>query len=191
MKLTIKAIITALGILCLVPFYSNSHADAPTPGSASDPVLTKSYFDQNSLTQDQVKQLIASAIAKLPNGGYGTVSGSGSSTDTIVSPSPTALTIVQLKLGQTLYAGAGTEFIVRTGNTVAISSDEEGIPDVTSGKDIQPGATIENNHLLIFPKDTRGIKPAAKNTAEIYVMVRGNYLLLNADGSKVVTLVTP
>lgn len=172
-------------ILLLLPINLVSQADAPTPGSAKDPVVTKSYFDQNSLTQDQVKQLIASAIANLSSGGTGTGSSSGS--NTVTSPNSTALTVVELTTGQTLYAGAGTEFIVRTGKTVAISSDEEGIPDVTSGKDIQPGAAIENNHLLIFPKDTRGIKPEAKNTTEIYVMVRGNYLLLNADGSKVVT----
>jgi hypothetical protein len=177
MKLYYKILITIVGILLVLPVYSTSQADAPAPGSASDPVITKSYFDQNSLTQDQVKQLITAALANQPVGGTGT--GSGASTGSA------SLTVVQLKAGQTLYAGAGTEFIVRTGKTVAVSNDEDGIPDVTSGKDIPAGAAIENNHHLIFPRDTRGIKPAPKNTAEIYVMVRGTYLLLNADGSKV------
>jgi hypothetical protein len=178
MKLHMKIVITMAGILLALPLYSTSQADAPEPGSASDPVITKSYFDQNSLTQDQVKQLIASALANQSGGGAG--SGAGGASD-----GTAALTVVQLKAGQTLYAGAGTEFIVRTGKTVAVSNDEDGIPDVTSGKDIPAGAAVENNHHLIFPKDTRGIKPAPKNAAEIYVMVRGSYLLLNADGSKV------
>jgi hypothetical protein len=185
MNIKLKSLIISVGLMVLTPVYSVTKAEAPAPGSASDPVITKSYFEQNSLTQAQVKQLISTEIAKLPtsgntNGGNsGVGSGAGSSTGTA------ALTVVQLKAGQTLYAGAGSEFIVRTGKTIAVSNDEDGIPDVTSGKDIPAGAAIENNHHLIFPRDTRGIKPAPKNSAEIYIMVRGNYLILNADGSKV------
>jgi hypothetical protein len=183
MKLHIKILVTMAGILLTLPLYSISQADAPEPGSASDPVITKSYFDQNSLTQEQVKQLIASALVNQPGGGSGSGTGAGSG----AAEGSAALTVVQLKPGQTLYAGAGTEFIVRTGKTVAVSNDDDGIPDVTAGKDIPAGAAIENNHHLIFPRDTRGIKPAPKDTADIYVMVRGSYLLLNADGSKVTT----
>ncbi|SEC33821.1 hypothetical protein [Paenibacillus sp. GP183] len=163
MNLKLKSLLISAGIMLIIPIYSISQADAPAPGSATDPVITKSYFDQNTLTQDQVKQLIAQS------------GGSGGS----------ALMVVQLQSGQTLYASSGSEFIVRTGKTVAVSKDEDGIPDVTAGKDIRAGAAIENNHHLIFPRDTRGIKPATNNTAEIFVMVRGNYSLFNADGSKV------
>jgi hypothetical protein len=175
-NITIKSIFLIVGILLISPIYSISQADAPTPGSSGDPVITKSYFDQNSLTQDQVKQLISTAVSNVGNPDTST---GGSTSGSI------PMTIIQLKSGQTLYAGAGTEFIVRTGKTLAVSNDEDGIPDLTSGKDIAAGAAIETNHLLMFPKDTRGIKPAPKNIAEIYVMVRGSYLLLNADGSKV------
>jgi hypothetical protein len=163
MNLKFKSLLFSAGIMLIMPIYSISQAEAPAPGSATDPVITKSYFDQNTLTQDQVKQLIA---ANQPSGG-------------------SAFTVVQLNTGQTLYAGAGSEFIVRTGKTVAVSKDEDGIPDVTSGKDIRAGAAIENNHHLIFPRDTRGIKPATNNAAEIFVMVRGSYSLFNADGTKV------
>jgi hypothetical protein len=174
-----KSLILSMGLMILVPVYSVTQAEAPAPGSASDPVITKSYFEQNSLTQAQVNQMISTAFVNQPNAGTGSGSGYGNSTGVA------ALTVVQLKAGQTLYAGAGSEFIVRTGKTIAVSNDEDGIPDVTSGKDIPAGAAIENNHHLIFPRDTRGIKPAPKNAADIYVMVRGSYLLLNADGSKV------
>jgi hypothetical protein len=180
-----KALIATLTIVLLVPLTSVTQANAPSPGSASDPVITKSYFDQNSLTQDQVKQLISAEIAKIPSSGNGNGGSNGQSTGSFAGSS--SLTVVQLKAGQTLYAGAGTEFIVRTGKTVAVSNDEDGIPDVTSGKDIPAGAAIENNHHLIFPRDTRGIKPATNNTADIFVMVRGSYSLFNADGSKVTT----
>ncbi|MNC82636.1 hypothetical protein D3C75_1362220 [compost metagenome] len=57
---------------------------------------------------------------------------------------------------------------------------------MTSGKDLAAGKTVELNHLLVFPRDGRGIKPAAK-TEPIYVMVRGGYLIQNADG----VIITP
>lgn len=170
-------------------FLTVSNADAPSAGTADDPVITKSYFEQNvqaqveselvkqSLTENQVKQLINEAL----QGQAVNTQGSGLSNGLTAGNS--ALTVIQLEAGQTLYAGAGTEFIVRTGKTVAVSNDENGIPDVTGGKDIAAGSEIATNHLLIFPSDGRGIKPASKNTQDIYVMVRGSYLLLNADGS--------
>ncbi|MEW9702594.1 hypothetical protein [Paenibacillus sp. SI8] len=169
----------AIVILLLSSFISVSQAEAPAPGSATDPVITKSYFEQNSLSEAKVKDLIASAIA----GNAGSSQPSGSNGGTGSTASAAALTVVQLKAGQTLYAGAGAEFIVRSGKVIAVSGDENGIPDVTGGKDIAAGTEIAANHLLIFPRDGRGIKPAAKNTADIYVMVRGSYILLNEDGS--------
>jgi len=177
-----KRIVWLLAAIFLVSTYApTSEAEAPTPGSSDDPVITKSYFDKNTLSEDKVKQLIADAIAK------------SATSDPQPTPTPppsggaangtAGITVIQLKAGQTLYAGEGSEFIVRTGRTVAVSNDENGIPDVTGGKDIAAGSEIATNHLLIFPREGRGIKPAAKNTADIYVMVRGGYLLLNADGS--------
>lgn len=171
-----KILITLLLCLLISPVLNVYSAQAPTPGSSTDPVITKSYFDQNSLTEAKVNQLIAAAIANQPNSGN---VNAGANT-----PDSNAITIIQLRTGQTLYAGAGAEFIVRTGKTIAVSNDEDGIPDVTAGKDIPAGTAIVNNHLLVFPRDTRGIKPDPKNTADIYVMVRGTYLLMNADGTK-------
>ncbi|MDQ0918563.1 hypothetical protein [Paenibacillus sp. V4I5] len=160
--------------------FSHSQAEAPTPGSSTDPVITKSYFDQNTLSEAKVKELVASAIAA--NAGAGQPSGSNGGTGT---STPATMKVVQLQNGQTLYAGAGAEFIVRTGRVLAVSNDENGIPDVTGGKDLSVGTEVALNHLLIFPAEGRGIKSSPKNTADIFVMVRGSYLLLNADGSKV------
>lgn len=175
-------LLSMLGILIVISFYlfSSSQAEAPTPGSSTDPVITKSYFDQNTLSEAKVKELVASAIAANAGGsqpGSGSNGGTGSST-------PATMKVVQLQNGQTLYAGAGAEFIVRTGRVLAVSNDENGIPDVTGGKDLPAGTEVALNHLLIFPTEGRGIKSSSKNTADIFVMVRGSYLLLNADGSK-------
>ncbi|OPH54579.1 hypothetical protein BC351_31890 [Paenibacillus ferrarius] len=165
---------TGCVILLLSSFISVSQADAPTPGSSTDPVITKSYFDQNTLSEAKVKELVTAALAA--NGGSQPSAGGSTSA---------TMKVVQLQNGQTLYAGAGAEFIVRSGKVLAVSNDENGIPDVTGGKDLAAGTEIALNHLLIFPTEGRGIKPTPKNTADIFVMVRGGYLILNADGSKV------
>ncbi|MDD9271785.1 hypothetical protein ACFPES_32630 [Paenibacillus sp. GCM10023248] len=177
-----QMILTAgCAIALLSSSISVSQAEAPAPGSSTDPVITKSYFDQNSLSEAEVKELIASAIAANP-GGNQSGSGSNGGGGTIT---PVGMKVVQLKNGQTLYAGAGAEFIVRTGRVLAVSNDDNGIPDVTGGKDLAAGTEVALNHLLIFPAEGRGIKPSPKNTADIFVMVRGSYLLTNADGSQV------
>ncbi|KRE73605.1 hypothetical protein [Paenibacillus sp. Soil750] len=153
-----------------------SQAEAPSPGT-TDPVITQSYFEQNTLSEAKVKEIVASTIAANAGGSNG-----GTST------TPTAaanMKVVQLENGQTLYAGAGAEFIVRSGKVLAVSNDENGIPDVTGGKDLPAGTEVALNHLLIFPTEGRGIKPSPKNDTSIYVMVRGGFLILNADGSKV------
>lgn len=174
-------IAVSIALISTIAFnvFPTSQAEAPTPGSSTDPVITKSYFDQNTLSEAKVKELVASAIAASA-GGSQPGSGSNGGTGTTA---PATMKVVQLKNGQTLYAGAGAEFIVRSGKVLAVSNDENGIPDVTGGKDLPAGTEIALNHLLIFPAEGRGIKPAPKNTADIFVMVRGSFLLLNADGS--------
>ncbi|MCL6458526.1 MAG: hypothetical protein K6T85_11030 [Gorillibacterium sp.] len=118
---------------------------AVPPGSADDPVVTKSYVDE-----------------QIRNVGGG--SGNGEAAAGIV--------VVTLTKGQTLVANASTEFILRVGEAKAMSKDGNGIPDVTLGKDIANGAPISKNSLLIFPSDGRGIT-ALSNQA--IVMVRGGY----------------
>lgn len=170
-----------LGIALLASGYTLVKADSgsSSQGTVDDPLVTKSYVDQllgkggqagpSNLTEDRVKQLISDQLKN----------SSTTANPTSSNPSDTNLTVVQLLPGQTLFATAGAELIVRTGKTVAVSIDENGIPDVTAGKDIPAGASIENNHMLIFPREGRGIKPAPKNTDDIYIMVRGGYTISN------------
>lgn len=149
-------------------------ASAPT-GTVNDPLITKSYLDQ------QLAELVAKELGK-QNGGASTPT-PAPTPPASTGGAETELKVVQLQSGQTLFAKAGTEVIVRTGKTVAVSTDGDGIPDVTSGKDLAAGTAVDLNHLLIFPRDGRGIKPAAKSEAAIYVMVRGGYSIQNADGT--------
>lgn len=185
-----------------------SKADgAVQPGSADDPLVTKSYLDEQlkkltggqwtgstptgsgtsqtgsgtnpGISEDRIKELIAAEVAKakqeLHQG-----SSTGGNTTQPTNPQNGAssnLEVIKLEPGYILYGGIGTEIIVRTGKTIAVSNDD-GIPDVTSGKDISAGTAVENNHLLIVPREGRGIKQDPKNVGEVYVMIRGSYILL-------------
>lgn len=215
-----KLLLTGLiGITIAVGVYAGqaaivSKADgAVQPGSADDPLVTKSYLDEQlkkvtggqwtgtpttgtgqtgtgqGLSEERVKELIAAEMAKakqellaqLPATGGGQTQ----QPQQPAAPSadaPSTLEVIKLEAGQTLYGGVGTELIVRSGKTIAVSNSD-GIPDVTAGKDIASGTAVENNHLLVIPREGRGIKPDPKQTGEIYVMVRGIYILLKEDGT--------
>lgn len=139
--------------------------DPNQPGSANDPLVTKSYVEE------QVKALVQAELNNQSATDKGQV---GSN-----------MTVVELHTGDTLYAGEGTEFIVRTGRAIAVSTTDS-IPDLTDGNFIEAGKVIPKNHLLLFPReDGRGIKPHPDNKEQIFVMVRGTYLQLDADGKQV------
>jgi len=135
------------------------------PGSIDDPMVSKSYVDQ------QVAIIVANQVAAAVK----SLGGSGTSAN---------LKVVIVSPGQTLMAAAGSEFIVRTGTAIAVSKDTNGIPDVTAGKDIAAKTVISLNHLLIFPTESRGIAADAKS-APVYVMARGSYTLLDVDGKAI------
>jgi len=178
-----KRILSLFLIICVAVItfsvYGSTSADgvATQPGSVNDPMVTKSYVDEQVKQQvaaqinAQVNTEVTAQIDKLKKDLSTSGGGSGSGA---------ALTVVQLAAGQTLMAGAGSELIVRTGFAIAVSEDNNGIPDVTAGKDIAVKSPIEHNHLLIFPTDQRGIKPDPKKKDPIFVMVRGSYKLFEA-----------
>lgn len=152
MKKKAKGILAAV-IMGGAVFASQAWADsagAPgVPGSADDPVVTKSYVDQ------QIQQALSGA------GGGRT------------------LEVVELRPGQTLYGFEGTEFIVRTGKVVAVSGNKgDGLTDITKGADLRSGASVDTNHLLLVARsDSRGLRLSSKYNGVAYIMVRGNYEL--------------
>jgi hypothetical protein len=129
-------------------------AGGTTPGSADDPIVTKSYVDQQ--------------LAAIRGGAYtGENSGGGGGLE---------IKVVTLQPGQRLIAKAGSEFIVRNGNVLAIGSAGGGIPDVTAGTDLANGVKVPTNHQLIFPRDDgRGIHVPANQKGVVNVMVRGGF----------------
>lgn len=157
-------------------FTSNADGlvDPNMPGTANDPIVTKSYVDEavktllreelstQSVNEDQIKKLIED-------------SKKGSA----------RLTVVELMPGQKLYGGEGAEFIVRgPGKAIAFSGDASGIPDLTGAKDLTAGTVVPHNHLLLFPREGRGIQPDPAETDKNFIIVRGPYLHLDEDGKQ-------
>lgn len=147
-------------------------ADDAVPGTAADPVVSKSYMDaqidilktQISTLQQQVDKLEAS-------GGSGTPS-------TPVTPSQPAeapkFEVVKVDAGKSVIGSASTEIILRSGTATAIAGASGGVSDVTEGVDLSQDTSVTKNHLLIIPVDDgRGIRC----TSVCYVMIKGDYTL--------------
>ncbi|TCZ76826.1 hypothetical protein E0485_12645 [Paenibacillus albiflavus] len=164
-----KKYIISLALIGSLSFVTAAQADAPVPGSIDDPVVTKSYMDQ------RIKEEVAKALGNGGNTNTGNNSSNNNGNTSTLSDN--SFETVQLEKGKTLMAEAGTEIIVRRGKTYVVSTDGDSVVDATTGKDVNKGALIENNHLLIFPRETRGIQADAKDTKDIWLMVRGGYTI--------------
>lgn len=141
---------------------ANADFGGDQPGTATDPLVTKSYVDE------KIAGAVAAEIEKLKESGDWGGGGSGD----------VSMEVVKLRQGFKIVGEVGTEFIVRNGKTVVFSNSVNGIPDVTAGKDIQNGELVENNHHLINAGEGRGIKPHEDTTGTIFVLVRGEFTLL-------------
>lgn len=146
-----KKVLAAVSVATAI-FATQAWADSGSgvPGSVDDPVVTKSYVDQ------QIQAYL----------GGGAMTGGGST-----------LQVVELTRGQTLYGFEGTEFIVRTGRVVTVAGDNgDGLTDLTEGEDLRSGEEAEHDHLLLVPRsDNRGLRLDRKYDGTAYVIVRGKY----------------
>ncbi|WP_053377579.1 hypothetical protein [Paenibacillus sp. FJAT-27812] len=155
-RLTIGAVLVSTGLVIGMMNSNTIEADgvSTSPGSVEDPVVTKSYVDEQ--------------LAKLGGGTPG-----GGTTPVAES----ALEVVTVPAGKTLMAGQGTEVIVRVGKAIAYSSDASGIADLTGGTDLTKGKAVPTNHLLLFPREGRGILPDPNQKNGLTVLVKGSYTL--------------
>jgi hypothetical protein len=170
------------------------------PGTADDPVVTKSYVDQKiaqALKGGAPASSTSGKTTSLEGTGAKASTGSGISTGVSASnskPNATAsnatnsgkassveqteaLQVVDVKPGQKLLAKAGSEFILRNGYAVVYSMDASGAIDITSGTEIVHNQAVEKNHLLSFPREGRGIQVKEGQKFGLIVMVRGGYTL--------------
>ena len=127
MKKVVAGVAVVIAIFSLT---AAATAAVSEPGSEADPVVTKSYVDNQ--------------IAQLKSGGTGAATGT-------YQP-------IQLTAGQKLIGGEGTEIILRSGEATAIDNGANGVSDVTGAGDLMTGQPVALNHLLLIPRnDGRGI----------------------------------
>jgi len=138
-------------------------ASSSGAGSASDPLISKSYID--GVLAPQLESAIIAKLAEIQNGGE-------------QNKTPVSYVVVELRAGQTLLAAGGSlEVIVRPGSaaTIVAPSATQGAADITTGDELFHGNTAPINHQLLIPRaDGRGIRI----TSDVaYVMVRGEYTI--------------
>lgn len=163
-KIIFTALVLGLGIGIGSVFNTSADgaSNSATPGTTNDPVVTKSYVDQ------QIQKALGS-------GG----SSSEPSNPSTPSQSGDEIKVVTLKPGKILIANAGAEFIVRSGKAVIYTQDSNGVADLTAGVDLLNGQAAPSNHLLSFPREGRGIKVKDGVNSNLVVMVRGGFTLQN------------
>lgn len=158
-NLKIQILSTAIIIFVLITVISMVYATSKEPGSKEDPIVTLSYLE---LKISQLKDYIDKKIFS---------PGDSQSADSVDN---LTYEVVELKKGQYLVAGAGTEVILRAGEATAIISPLGGLSDVTGAKDIQQDEKIPTDHLLIIPRDDgRGLRALSDS----FLLVRGKYTI--------------
>lgn len=153
-----------LGIGTMITSGANGLVDQNAPGTVNDPIVTKSYVDE----------AIKSLTGQAPT--------TGGTTGVAIGESK--LEIVTVKPGQLLAGGEGTEFIVRAGRPVVYSTTPDGLSDLTDGNDIKSGKEIPLNHLMLTPRESRGIHVHKDSKASLVVLVRGSYALIDLAASQ-------
>ncbi|MDN4079183.1 hypothetical protein QYF52_14630 [Paenibacillus polymyxa] len=185
-KVSLAAVLLGGGIVAgsLMNNSVNGASSSGQPGTADDPVVTKSYVDQKiaqaikgggtaSSTSSKTTSPTASTANSTTSNTTSSVTSNAAKSSTVEQTE--ALKVVDVKPGQKLIANAGAEFILRNGNAVVYSMDASGAIDITSGTEIVHNQAVEKNHLLSFPREGRGIQVKEGQKFGLVVMVRGGY----------------
>jgi len=92
-----------------------------------------------------------------------------------VTSSASLFEIVEVKAGGMIYLGDSTEFILRSGEGLAIASTNGGLADLTEGNDIAHSKSVPKNHQILNPQnDGRGVAI----TVDAWVMIKGAYTIV-------------
>lgn len=80
--------------------------------------------------------------------------------------------IMVLLPGEKLIPGMGSELVLRVGQaTIIKGKTEQGLVDLTLGKELKPNTIVNTNHLLINPRsDGRGIEAHS----QVILLIRGD-----------------
>lgn len=121
-------------------------------GTDKDPLVTKTYVDKKI---DEIKSYIDRKV---------------------LNTNANEFVVVEVPKGTSIILGGGSQAILRSGRSKSISKTingtENGLADLTGGKDLKMNEAITLNHLLLTPRDDgRGISAV---TDSIF-LIKGNY----------------
>jgi hypothetical protein len=163
-----------------------NNAAANVPGSADDPLITKSYVDEQvaALVNAELEKLQAAFDKKMNEQllKIGTEFKTANANElnklrqSMKNPAVELITVT-VKPGQMMIANAGSEFIVRSGRASLFSPDKNGASNLTIGRDVAPGTIVPNNQLILFPKEGRGLVNSATAKTDLIVLTRGGHQL--------------
>jgi hypothetical protein len=199
-----RILFVVITLICVTVTFTAAHAASTSaqPGSEFDPLVTKSYVDEQI---QKLSQKIGSGSAR-PSAG----TSSGSVDEQVINnlradvsdltgliieaymriqslekqnleliqkveALEQGFTVVEAAKGQRILLGAGSEVIVRSGEVLAVSGELGGLADVTAAKDLTGGMQVTNQHLLISSrKDGRGVQVVSDVA---FLLVRGGYTI--------------
>ncbi|MFV0441109.1 MAG: hypothetical protein ACK5LV_07435 [Lachnospirales bacterium] len=172
--------IITFSIVCVLVvgvFFRNAYATSA--GSQNDPIVTKSYVDEQ--------------IALALSGNTGSNSGGSSNltltnsqlqeiinavTEEVLSSQSSSASFVPIRVtkGQTVIGGQGTEIILRSGEAKIFSNAADGVSNITKGANQDNGEKVVLDNLLLVPRqDGRGI---TITTNEAWIMIKGEYEII-------------
>jgi hypothetical protein len=130
-------------------------------GTKNDPLVSLSYLENKI---NELKEYVDKRISEVKEENK--------------SVEAVSFEVVELSAGQSIIGSQGTEIILRggtskgVGRAEVVASGNDGLSDITDGKDIKSGQEVPLNHLLIVPRDDgRGVYAI---TDSVY-LVKGDY----------------
>lgn len=151
--------LVAVGLIIGLMVSGPAQISQASPGTESDPLVTLSYVDKRF---EELDVYLESKLAVQPQ-------------ETSSESEAVLFEIVEVKAGGMVYLGDSSEFILRSGEAVAIASSNGGLANLTEGYDIGQGKQIPKNHQILNPRnDGRGVAV----TKDAWVMIKGPYTVV-------------
>lgn len=202
-----RVLFIVIAFICVTAAFTaaNAAATSAQPGSEFDPLVTKSYVDEQI---QKLSQKIGSGSSGSARPSTGT--GSGSVDEQVINNLRTdvsdltsliieaymriqslekqnmelirkveeleqGFTVVEAAKGQRILLGAGAEVIVRSGEALAVQGELGGLADVTAAKDLTGGMQITNQHLLISSRKDGRGLQVVSDV--VFLLIRGGYTI--------------
>lgn len=172
-----KSYLLSVGIAVTTIFFGGVYVVANvTVGSEVDPLITKSYFEEqvlpdlqsdvNASAEQEVDRLMTELSEELEilrgQVQSATVGGTGQ------------YEVVTLNKGDSISLTLGTQVLVRSGQGKAVSSENPSFVNVTQGNTLNSGSNLVVNNLYLASATGRSISISSDNTV---LMIYGGYVL--------------